>query len=109
ADQLAEDREDHRPADPVAERRDRPDQREVPAPPLVRVQRDTTGLLREHRGSLGIDPVREEPDGRRDPPKAHRSPAAEGADREAEGADQEAGNTERNDESVVPAERLEKP
>ena len=107
ADQLAEDREDDRPADPVPERRDRADQREVPAPALVRVERDAARLLREHRRSFGVDPVREQPDRRRDAPQAHRSPASEGADGVTEGANQEAGIAKSDDESVVPAKRLE--
>ena len=56
ADDLAEDREDDRPADPVAERRQRADERAVPAPALMRVQRDATASVTEHRRRLGVDP-----------------------------------------------------
>ena len=107
ADQLAEDREHDRPADPVPERRDRPDQREVPPPALVGVERDPARLLGEHRSGLGVDPVLHEPDHGRDAPERHRAPGTEGAEREADEADQEARIAERDDEPVVPAKRLE--
>ena len=58
------DREDDRPADPVAERGQRPDERQVLAPRLVRVERDAARLVREHRRQLGVDVVLERAEAR---------------------------------------------
>ena len=107
ADQQPEAREHARPREPVAEGRDGPDQREVPAPPLVRVERDAARLVREHRRLLRVHPVLEYSHEHRDAPEHHRPPPAENADRPTESAEQEARVGEGDDEPVVPTEGLE--
>ena len=108
ADEDAVDGKHDRPPDPVAERRDRTDERRVLPPGLVRVERESAGLLREHRGELGVERVDEDGDERRDPPQQRGAPAAEVADRVAQRPEQESRVRERDDEAVVPAKRLEK-
>ena len=106
AHEQPEERQHDRPADPVAERRDGPHERRVLLPALVRVDRQATGLVREHGGELGVDDRDREDDGRRDSPDHHRAPAAHVQDRPAERSQQEAGIREADHEPVVPAQRL---
>ena len=103
----AEKRQHDRPADPVAERGNRPDEGRVLAPALVRVEREAAGLVREHRGKLRVEHHDGHHDRRRDSPEQRRSPAAEVEHRPAERAEEEPGIRERDHEPVVPAERLQ--
>ena len=107
ADQVAEDRQHDRPPDPVAERRDRAEQREIAPPSLVGVQRDAAGLVGEHRGRLGVDPVLQQADGGGDPPQDHRAERADAPEREPERAEQESRVAQGDDEPVIPGHRLE--
>ena len=107
ADEEPVDREDHGPADPVAEGRDRADERRVLPPGLVRVEREPSGLRREHRRELGVDRVDEHGDDRGDSPQERGAPAAEIPDRVPERAEQEPGVRQRDDEAVVPAKGLQ--
>ena len=107
-DEQPEERQHDRPADPVAERRHRSDERRVLSPALVRVDRETAGLVREHRGELRVDDGDREDDGRRDAPDQHRAPAAHVEHGPPERPQQKAWIREADDEPVVPAERLEK-
>ena len=107
AGEETEERQHHRPADPVAERRNGPDERRVLAPGLVRVDRHPARLVREHGGELRVDDLDGKDDGRRDPPDHRGAPAAEVDHRESERSEQEARVREADHESVVPAERLQ--
>ena len=107
ADDDAGGRQHHRPADPVAERRHRADEREVPLPGLVGVDGDTAGQLREHRRRLGVDVVVEGAEDHGHGPQDHGAPAAKRQCRAAEAGDQEAWVRERNHEPVEPADGLE--
>ena len=103
----AEEREHDRPREPVAERRDRADEREVLAPALVRVEREAARLVREHGRHLGVERHDEEGEPGRDPPEQHGAPPADVSDRVAERSEQEARRRECDHEAVVPAELLE--
>ena len=107
ADHLAEDREHHRPADPVAERRHRSDERRVPAPALVGIERDAAGPTREHRGRLGVDPGLQQRDHRRDAPQDDRAHDPEVAERVPELAEEEARVRQADREPVPPSQRLQ--
>src|SRR6202012_5115506 len=93
--------------DPVAEGRQRAHQRRVLAPALVGVQRDAAAAMPEHRCRLGVDPGLEQADHCRAAPQDHRADPPEDSQSESEAAEQEAGVAQRDDESVVPAQRLE--
>ena len=108
ADRRAEDRQHARPGEPVAERRNRPDEREVLAPPLVCVQGDAARLVREHGRELGVDPVHEHGDQGREGPQGQRAPGADAPDRVPERGEQRAGNRHGDDEAVVPGKYLAK-
>ena len=107
ADHVAVDREDARPREPVAERRDGPDERQVLAPRLVRVEGDAAGLLREHRRHLGIDVVLKRADQDRDRPQDEGTRRAQNPDRGAQRRDQEPRVGQCDDEAVPPRHRLE--
>ena len=102
-----EERQHDRPADPVPEGRHGPDERRVFPPALVRVDRDTSRLVREHRGELRVEHDDRDDDERRQPPDQRRSPAAHVEHRPAERAEHEARIREADDEPVVPAKRLQ--
>ena len=106
ADRRAEDREHARPREPVAEGCDRADEREVLAPALVRVERDSPGLVREHRRQLGVDPVHEHADEARAGPQGEGAPGTHASDRVTEPREQRSGDDHRENETVVPAQRL---
>jgi hypothetical protein len=107
ADQDAEDREDDRPGDPVAEGRDRPDHGGVLPPALVGEERDPARLLGEHGGELGVDDVEENRQEGREGPEDHGAPTAEIEDRVTQRTEQEARVGQGDHESVVPAKGLE--
>ena len=107
ADDVADERQHHRPADPVPERADGAEKVEAAPPALVRVQRDPARLVGEHRRRLRVDPVLQQSDGGRDPPEQHGPPHADRRQGEAQRAQQERRLTETDDEAVVPMERLE--
>src|SRR4029077_17381463 len=107
ADDRAVQRQHDRPAEPVADGRDRPDERGVALPRLVRIDRDAARELREHRRDLGVDVVVECTDADGERPNDGRAPAAEAEDGAAEGGEQEARVGERDDEAVEPAHRLD--
>jgi hypothetical protein len=103
----AVDRQDDRPADPVAERRDRADQGQVLPPGLVRVQRDAAGLVREHARELRVDVVLQCAQADRDRPEQEGAGRAESADRAAERRDEERRVRKRDHEAVPPRHGLE--
>ena len=81
ADDVAVDGEHARPGEPVAERRDRPDQRRgTSAKPRARTGR-SAGRVREHRRHLGVDVVLERPEEDRDRPQDESAGGAESTDR----------------------------
>ncbi len=108
ADRRSEDRQHARPGEPVPERRDRADEREVLAPALVRIQRDSPRLVGEHRRQLGVDPVHEHADEARAGPQGEGAPGADASDRVAEPREQRSGDDHRENETVVPAQCLPK-
>ena len=97
------ERQDDRPAEPVADGRDRADERRVALPRLVGVHGDAAGEPREHRRHLGVDVVVQAADHHGDAPDDDRAPAAQREHGQAERREQEARIRERDDEAVVPA------
>ena len=109
ADDRAVDREHARPGEPVAERRDRAGQREVPLPALLGVHREPARLVREHRGRLRVDVRLQRTDDRRSEPDDRRPLGTEVVDRAGEAGEQEARTRKTHHEAVPPAHRLQEP
>ncbi len=102
-----QERQHDRPADPVAERGNRPHEGCVLAPPLVRVEGKAARLVREHRRQLRVEDHHEHDQAGRDPPEHDCAPPAQVEDRIAERAEQEARIGKGDHETVVPAECLD--